>query len=164
MFDEARARPYLAPGEYFVVVKPSPVGNWNPAGHSFQVEQQTTLTYAVPTYLTCFEQDDTIGDDDILLESTSDGLTIGPRYIGEFDSEDNPRPLDQFGPYKYDAALYLTLWEDDGGLDGADDNFGFRWNNPMDPAVPGSIRYIIKWEGGHHYDMTVHFSHEPPRK
>ena len=91
-------------------------------GYPFIIHWQTNLTYFVPKWLKCYEQDDNTGDDDVYCWVTVDSTSVqNQKYLGEFD--DGGEDPGEYGTkkavvgimgYRYVDDIDITLREHDG--------------------------------------------------
>ncbi len=124
-------------------------------GYKFIIHWQTNLTYFVPKWLKCYEQDDDTGDDDVYCWITVDSTSVqNQTYLGEFD--DGGEDPGEYGTkkavvgimgYRYVDDIDITLREHDGYPSATE------WNNlgvetigtlPMDQKEASTEKKWIK--------------------
>ncbi len=80
-------------------------------GYPFVIHWQTDVTYFVPKWFLCYEQDDDFGDDDISCWVRVDGsLVLDEKYLGEFD--DGGEDPGEYGTHKIVSAIMKYRYVD----------------------------------------------------
>ncbi len=160
-----RGWPQPPPGKYFVKVRPWVW--WTPSGTGFELTYETDLTVASDLYVDCVSQDDLVGDDDVHLVLLDDGKDLlgGWRYLGEFDSEDDPHPLAAagVGTQKFVDSLHVELWETDDGPS-ANDLLGAHDFATLPGPIAEDRGVKVEWRGWAFYRMRMVTSHDDPAR
>lgn len=148
-------------------------------GDRFTIQWQTSLTYFIPYWIRCYEQDDNTGDDDIYLWADIDDQNVHREVsLGEFD--DGGEDFGEFGSSKavsflecgYTKDMQITLREDERGSTSANkfDELGtiIIGLSPMDQEIDTINDNWVKGDmtddPDYHYAIWAELKHKKPKK